>query len=252
MKIAVRLDDITSTMDWKRFARLENLLDKYHIIPLLGVVPDNQDKHLMRDAAHADFPGRLKAWQEKGWVLAMHGWRHIYTTKSGGLFPLNHFGEFAGVEAAKQREMIQEGREKLLALGVKTDIFMAPGHSYDRHTLAALKAEGFRFVTDGFGRNPYLWKGLTFLPIALQRNKDIKKPEGYTTLVFHTNSMNEQDFQAAERIFREHEKEFIPYSDYLKVAAVKQTPWGRIREYTLASLKHFLVRLRSGRQVQDT
>ncbi|MBQ9991342.1 MAG: DUF2334 domain-containing protein [Lachnospiraceae bacterium] len=248
MKIAVRLDDITSTMDWEKFTRLENLLDQYHIVPLLGVVPDNRDKNLMRDEAHPDFTGKLQEWQKKGWSLAMHGWRHIYTTKKGGVFPLNHFGEFAGVDKARQSEMIRDGKEKLAAMGVKTDIFMAPGHSYDTHTLSALKEEGFRFVTDGFGINPYLWKGMIFLPIALQKNKDIKKPQGYTTLVFHTNSMNEGDFQAAERLFQEYEQEFIPYSDYLKAAPVRQTAWGRLKEYLLARLKHFLVRLRSGGQ----
>lgn len=245
MKIAVRLDDITSTMDWEKFNRLEALLDEYGIAPLLGVVPDNRDENLMPDRAHPDFLEKLRKWQQKGWVLAMHGWRHVYTTKKGGLFPLNHFGEFAGVEASKQREMIRDGKEKLEAMGVNTDIFMAPGHSYDRHTLEALHGEGFRFITDGFGKNPYLWKNMIFLPIAVQRNKDIKKPEGYTTLVFHTNSMDEQDFQEVRTILRQHKNDFISYRDYLKVVPVKQTPWGRVWEYVLANLKHILVRLKA-------
>ena len=97
MKIAVRIDDITPDMDWEKFRRLETLLDKYHIAPLLGIVPDNQDSNLMRDSVMPDFDNQIKKWEAKGWVLAMHGWKHIYTTKKGGLFPLNNFSEFAGV-----------------------------------------------------------------------------------------------------------------------------------------------------------
>lgn len=247
MKIAVRLDDITSTMDWERFERLEGLLDRYGIVPLLGVVPDNQDENLKRGTPHPEFGMKLKSWQQKGWILAMHGWRHLYTTQKGGLFPLNHFGEFAGVAPNKQREMVRDGRKKLQEMGIETKIFMAPGHSYDRWTIEALKEEGFRFITDGFGSEPYFWRGITFLPIAVQRNKDIQKPAGYTTLVFHPNSMNEADFAEAEKIFGQYQESFIGYGEYLKVTPVRRGILGRMGEYLLASLKHWIVKLKGSR-----
>ena len=46
MKIAVRLDDITPDMDWESFLRFKELLDRYQVKPLIGIVPDNQDEHL--------------------------------------------------------------------------------------------------------------------------------------------------------------------------------------------------------------
>ena len=95
MKIAVRLDDITPDMDWEKFRRLEKILDENKIAPLLGIVPDNQDPNLMRNPAMPDFDVQMKKWEAKNWVFAMHGWKHIYTTKKGGLFPLNNFSEFA-------------------------------------------------------------------------------------------------------------------------------------------------------------
>lgn len=251
MRIAVRLDDITPTMDWEKFNRLEQLLDQYHVAPLLGVVPDNRDKNLMKNEAHPDFAGKLEEWRKKGWTIAMHGWRHLYTTGNGGLFPLNHFGEFAGVEVGKQEEMIRDGKAKLAAMGVETDIFMAPGHSYDKHTVDCLKKEGFRFITDGFGKVPYQWRGMTFLPIALQRNRDIHKPSGYTTLVFHTNTMNEQDFAAAKKMLEAHQADFISFSEYLKIPPVRQTIWGGAKEYLLATAKHFMVALRSGKNKEQ-
>ena len=241
MKIAVRIDDITPDMDWEKFRRLETLLDKYHIAPLLGIVPDNQDSNLMRDSVMPDFDNQIKKWEAKGWVLAMHGWKHIYTTKKGGLFPLNNFSEFAGVSKDRQREMIFDGIKKLQKQGVKTNIFMAPAHSFDKATLTVLKEAGFEFITDGFGTAPYEWKGLTFLPIAFQKNKDIEKANGYTTLVFHTNTMNEQDFLNFERVLEKHKEDFISYKEYLKVPAIKQTMTGRVKEYAMASVKRCLV-----------
>lgn len=241
MKIAVRLDDITPDMDWEKFRRLEKILDDNNIAPLLGVVPDNQDPNLSRSPGISDFERQIKVWEEKDWVLAMHGWKHIYTTKKGGLFPLNNFSEFAGVEKEKQREMILDGKEKLAKMGIKTNIFMAPAHSFDKNTLAVLKEAGFRYVTDGFDSHPYEKKGLIFLPIAFQKSKDIEKPEGYTTLVFHTNTMTEQDFLSFEKVLNKHKHDFISYKEYMSVPSKKQTFGEGVKEYGMALFKRTLM-----------
>ena len=243
MKIAIRLDDITPDMDWEKFRRLEKMLDENQIAPLLGIVPDNQDDNLKRNPAMANFDMQIKKWEAKDWVFAMHGWKHIYTTKKGGMFPLNDFSEFAGVSKEKQREMIFDGKEKLKKMGVVTDIFMAPAHSFDKNTLVSLKEEGFQYITDGFGSYPYQWKKMTFLPIAFQRNKDVKKKDGYTTLVFHTNTMSEREFADFEKMLKEYKNDFISYEEYLRVPARKQDFFGRIKEYAMASMKRMLVML---------
>lgn len=245
MKIAIRLDDITPDMDWVKFRRLEELLDKYHMAPLIGIVPDNQDDNLKRNPAMPDFDVQIKKWEAKGWIPAMHGWKHIYTTKKGGLFPLNNFSEFAGVDKNRQREMIYDGKEKLQKMGVTTNIFMAPAHSFDKNTLAVLKEAGFQYITDGFGVAPYEWKGLTFLPIAFQKSKDIEKSEGYTTLVFHTNTMNEQDFLDLKKILEKHKDDFISYGEYLTIPAKKRNMAGKVKEYSMATIKRMLVMLYS-------
>ena len=46
MKVAVRLDDITPDMDWERFLKFKELLDRYQVKPLIGVVPENRDENL--------------------------------------------------------------------------------------------------------------------------------------------------------------------------------------------------------------
>lgn len=243
MKIAIRLDDITPDMDWEKFRRFEKLLDQYGVAPLIGVVPDNQDPNLARNPKMQDFTAQIQRWEAKNWVLAMHGWKHIYTTKKGGVFPLNCFSEFAGVSKEKQREMIFDGVQKLQRQGIKTNIFMAPAHSYDKNTIAALKEAGFQYLTDGFGDVPYEWKGLTFLPIAFQKSKTLEKQSGYTTLVVHTNTMDDSDFDEFERILEKYKEDFISYKEYLEVPSVKQTSIGRMKEYAMATVKRCLVLL---------
>ena len=49
MRIAIRLDDITADMNWEKFLRFKDLMDRYGIKPLLGIVPDNHDSKLKVD-----------------------------------------------------------------------------------------------------------------------------------------------------------------------------------------------------------
>ena len=51
MKTAIRMDDITSDMDFEKFYRVKKLLDTYQIKSLIGVVPFNRDKNLKRNPA---------------------------------------------------------------------------------------------------------------------------------------------------------------------------------------------------------
>ena len=204
MKIAVRLDDITPDMDYEKFYRMKQLLDTYQIKPLIGVVPFNEDKNLMRNPKREDFAEFLQGLLQEGYVAALHGYKHLYSTKKGGLFPLNHFSEYVGVPFEKQNEMIAKGKQQLQEWGIETDIFMAPGHTFDKNTLKALVKNGFRYVTDGFGKRPYIRKGLVFLPIAIKQTDCYKQKDDYTTLVFHTNTMEDKDFEKYERMFEEN------------------------------------------------
>ena len=45
--LLVRLDDITG-MNWKLIEKCEKLFNKYKIKPLLGVIPNNQDKEFFQ------------------------------------------------------------------------------------------------------------------------------------------------------------------------------------------------------------
>lgn len=249
MKIAVRMDDIAPGMDWKKFGDFKALLDEYGVNPLVGVVPDNQDGNLERTEENGkyghgrvpeDFWEYVRGLQGQGWIVAMHGYRHVYTQKKGGVFPLNLFSEFAGLPFEKQLAMLKKGREILDSHEIKTDIFMAPAHSYDKNTLKALRQTGFCRITDGFGNRPYVWEQMCFYPISFRLERSLKKNQGVTTMVVHVNTVNQKDMDKYRRIFREHE--IISYGDYLQEKAVKRGWAGHCMEYMLAVGKRILVK----------
>lgn len=247
MKIAVRLDDVTPDMDWESFYRFKELLDRYGIKPLIGIVPDNMDTNLMCDKKREDFWIFIKELYGAGWCIAMHGYQHVYTTKKGGLFPLNHFSEFAGVPYKKQKEMLSEGKKILQEHGINTNIFMAPGHSFDRDTLRILSELDFQYVTDGFGSQPYreTKSNLIFLPIAFHSKVEITRRRGYTTLVYHLNGMSSKQFKKQEKLFQEYKDQFISFEEYMKVIPVMRLFTGRLIEIGKVFLKYFLVRIRT-------
>lgn len=247
MKIAVRMDDITPDMDWERFLAFKGLLDEYGVKPLLGVVPDNQDENLHRAKAAGDFWEYISELQKEGFCIALHGYQHLYTTKKGGIFPLNKFSEFAGLPLAEQREMIQKGTQILIQNGIHTDIFMAPAHSYDKNTLLALKEAGYTKITDGFGNKPYEWQGMKFYPISFMLSRSLKKKRGITTMVVHANEMTTEELAGYRKLFEEHQSELISYGDYLNEPCMKRGIWGRLVERMLAGTKRRLVKLKAGR-----
>lgn len=244
MKIAVRMDDITPDMNWENFSFFQDLFEQTGITPLLGIVPENRDAKLSPEAPRDDFYLRMKELEKQGYCFAMHGCYHVYTTKCGGRFPLNSYSEFAGLSYDKQKELLAYGKEKLKEHGIETDIFMAPAHSYDDNTLKALKELGFSKITDGFGKVPYMEKGIIFYPISFLLSRSFRQKKGVTTMVIHANTVTEADKKRYEQIFRDYGKNMISYAEYLKINPVKRTILGRVREYLLAKMKCFLVSIR--------
>lgn len=243
MKAAVRLDDITPDMDWDSFSAFEELCGRYGIRPLLGVVPENRDPKLSAGESRADFWEKIQSLQKKGWCVAMHGCYHQYRTKSGGLFPLNGQSEFAGLSEEEQRALLRRGKEILASHGLSPEIFMAPGHTFDRATLKALRELGFRWVTDGYGRRPYVREGLTFLPISFLRSR-LFSGKGYTTLVLHLNGADKAELEGYERLFSAHTGEFVTWQEYMAAKARKRSFAGCAAEYAMAAGKRLAGKLK--------
>lgn len=245
MQIAIRMDDITPDMDWERFRAFKEILDELGIKPLIGIVPDNRDDNLHRAEAKDDFWEYIRELQDNGWCIAMHGYQHVYTTKKGGLFPLNRFSEFAGVPLDEQKKMLQNGTEILKRHGIHTEIFMAPAHSYDRNTLKALKELGYNKITDGFGNSPYRWNGMTFYPISFLMSRSLRKKNGITTMVVHANSIDDSGMKKLKELLHEHKDSLVSYETFFAVESVGRGFFGHSAEYIMAVMKRMLVKLKS-------
>ena len=207
-----RLDDITPDMDWNRFYRVKAIFDKYKVKPLIGVVPDNQDKKLKCGEFHEDFWEYVVSLEKSGWMIAQHGYQHIYETKNSGLLGLKKASEFAGLPYEVQYEKLRCGREILQKHGVNVTIFMAPGHTYDKNTLKALKKLGFSCVTDGYADVPYYAKGLLFVPC---RSSQPKLSGVMDTICLHCNEMNENDYRELENFLEKYNNHVVPFSETL-------------------------------------
>jgi predicted deacetylase len=208
-------------------------------------VPDNRDEMLQIDEKRAGFWEYVLKLQAEGWTIAQHGVYHVYTTKKMGCFPLNRLSEFAGLPYDTQYKMLSDGKDILEKNGIKTDIFMAPAHSFDKNTLKALKNLGFTKITDGFGDMPYIKNGITYYPISYKQSSSLKKDKGYTTFVVHSNTMNDKDFARYEQMFKENSDKLISYSELLKLKPEKRNVFENVKEYIMALTKFTLVNVKS-------
>ena len=108
--------------------------------------------------------------------------------------------------------MIRKGKEILKAHGLDTDVWMAPGHSFDRNTVLALKMLKFKAVTDGIGLYPIRKDGIVHVPQQIW--EPCKTQLGVKTICLHLNSANDRVYKKVE----EHVKSdscIVPFSKVL-------------------------------------
>lgn len=223
MQCMIRMDDITADMDWDKFNQVREIFEKYQIFPLLGVIPDNQDDKLSIQEKREDFWEILRSLQEKGWSIAQHGTYHKYVTKNGGLLGLKNSSEFAGLSYEEQFAKLQMGKKALEEHGIHSDIFMAPGHTFDKNTVKALKNLGFQTVTDGLYQKPYYMNGVLFVPCRLQEYRNIK---GIDTICLHSNLMSDAEIKELESFCQKNREQIVPFApEKWKKYAVKRTIW---------------------------
>lgn len=204
----LRLDDASEYMDIEKWQRMENLLDKHGIKPLVGIIPDNQDPSLV--GAYKQDPQfwhKVSRWKEKGWELALHGCYHKYTTSEGGINPVNKRSEFAGVPLSRQCEMIRHGVEILKTHDLEPRVFFAPSHTFDENTLLALKKESnIRIISDTIANDVYFENDFYFIP--QQSGKVRNLPFKVCTFCYHPNMMLDADFNLLEIFLEEKAERF--------------------------------------------
>ena len=231
----IRLDDITPDMDWKRFYQAKEIFDKYNICPLIGVVPDNRDTTLHKEEGRENFWRIIRELQENGWRVAQHGTYHCYKTEDSGILGLNPFSEFAGLSYEEQLQKLQAGKQILEENGVHTDIFMAPGHTYDKNTLRALRACGFHVITDGLASIPYLADEILCIPCRL---RGFMSPKGIDTVCLHTNLMDEQDMAELDKFCKDNREVIVPFkAERYRVQARNKTVLLSLEESLTVSIR---------------
>lgn len=211
-KYLIRLDDACPTMNVDKWARMEAILDKYGIRPMVGIVPDNKDKKLMQSPAAPNFWDKARAWQSKGWTIALHGLQHQYHKCKGGLNPLWTDSEFCGLDYDTQLQSLSRGKELLTDQGLNVEYFFAPSHTFDLNTVKALQSIGIYRISDTIALEPYRRFNTVFIPQI--GGKCRKMPmAGTYTFCFHPNTMKDKDFIELDTFLSENQDAFIGFDD---------------------------------------
>lgn len=62
----IRLDDASEYMDFNKWSKMEALLNKYLIKPIVGVIPNNKDNNLVNKyKKDIKFWAMVRSWQDK-------------------------------------------------------------------------------------------------------------------------------------------------------------------------------------------
>ncbi|PNX53408.1 MAG: hypothetical protein BV458_04610 [Thermoplasmata archaeon M9B2D] len=207
-KYIIRLDDASPTMDSDKWERIELLLDRYEIKPIVAVIPNNEDTNMFKNAEDIHFWDKVKRWQEKNWMIALHGYNHVYGTDEAGLVPFNKRSEFAGLRYEEQAEKIKNGISIFASRAIETIAWVAPSHSFDKNTLKALSSESsIKIVSDGIALYPYNYLGFLWIPQQFWKFR--KMPFGIWTSCFHPNEMSDREFENLKNFIDQNHENFI-------------------------------------------
>lgn len=202
VRFVVRFDDVCPTMNWHVWEKVERILISTGIRPIVAVVPDNRDPKLEVGPPCKEFWARVRDWKARGWTIGWHGFQHLYETKESGLLGLNSRSEFAGLTADVQRRKLEDAHAIFVANGVRPEVWVAPGHSFDKCTVELLQRFGVRAISDGFYFRPVIAFGSLWIPQQLWNFRRI--PVGLWTVCYHVNGWSDVHIQE----FANHLREF--------------------------------------------
>jgi len=205
----IRLDDFCPTSNLDKWTRFFTLFDQYQIKPIIAVIPKNKDAKLMgKMKANPDYWQSVRDLQKKDYVIGMHGFEHRYQTGNSGTLKANRRSEFAGLSYSHQKEKITAAAQILLAEKVNPVVFIAPAHTFDYHTLLAIKnCTKIEIISDGLLDYPYAKDGFNWIPVQL--SEPVLKRKGTWTFNFHPETCNDELFQRLTSFIAKNHKDFI-------------------------------------------
>ena len=214
----IRFDDVVETMSWSKFLPLKELLLKYKVPSLLGVVPQCMDDSLKVEPALPNYYDFLRFCIREGDSIAQHGTYHLYDSTDTGILGIHARSEFAGHSFDVQLEKLRKGKRLLESENIWMPYFMAPSHSFDIKTILALKELGFTAITDGYGFYPYAIEGLTLVPQHFSRPFSLSF--GIQTICVHINSISEHRLESLTEFIKGNSNKFVSYSDVVSEGVV--------------------------------
>ena len=214
-KILIRFDDICENMNWDFMNRCEVIFDKYNIKPLLGVIPSNLDNDLKTWPKKDNFWDMVRAWQNKGWEISMHGYNHLYNKETHGHDYFGYGGktEFYGENYEIQKTKILKGIKKFNDENIQIRSFFAPSHTYDINTFRCLHELGIKYVIDGYGLFPYYQHKLIFIPQLFYNL--IFFPFGVQSTQIHLNMWSEKDMKKFENFIIKNKKNIFSFNEII-------------------------------------
>lgn len=244
VEYCIRLDDACPQMNAEKWARIERILDKYKVKPIVGVIPENRDPDFVA-VADENFWEKACEWQKKGWTIALHGLHHeLHFHEPRGYYQLSHSSktEWAGKSSTEQYEMLKQGYQILKGHGLTPTCFFAPCHTYDETTveaIASMKTEGCSmYISDGYALHPYQRDGVDFLPTLFDTPHKLPL-QGVYTFVYHPNNMQEQDFAYLEDFLKKYASLFRSADEIMGEYSLmkEQGILGKIIEHSIYFLR---------------
>ncbi len=201
LRYIIRLDDACPKMNEKNWIRVEEILNKYDVKPIVGIIPNNKDEDFAKYNEIENFWDKYaKRWQENGWIIAQHGLNHNLSKTIRT--------EFTGKSYDKQKQIIEEGYKILRSNGIVAKCFFAPNHTFDDNTIKVCRElKYFEFISDGYAYFPYVKNGMLFIPSVFDTPHVISK-NGIFTFVYHPNNMKDASFEYLEKFIKLHQDNF--------------------------------------------
>jgi len=207
-KYIIRLDDACPTMDSKKWDLFERVLDEIGIKPIVAVIPNCKDKSMNYQDSDPFFWKKVKNWEMKNWNIALHGYEHQYITTQSGLVPINKQSEFSGLSLEAQIRKIRSGWCIFSKYDIKSNIWVAPSHSFDRNTLKAITAEtNIKIISDGIAKKPFNHLDFFWIPQQLWRFQ--KKKKGIYTICYHPNTMSFDAIKQELKLIKKNKEKIV-------------------------------------------
>lgn len=222
-KYIIRFDDLCPTSNWDMWQRIFALLDEYEIKPVLAVIPDNRDTKMLCSEEKKNFWECIRNYQKKGWMIALHGYNHVYTNHRSGMMGISANSEFVGYSYEVPKKKISDGLDIFKRESVVAEAFIAPSHSFDSTTLKVLRDCEITLISDGHINLPYRYKNMSWLPCQLWEHFNVTKP-GVYTVCFHPNFWSEQSFQKFKANIEQNHADILdPHEikNYKKISILK-------------------------------